>query len=128
MKSLPKFFVCLLIVLVAAPLDAAAASWMAMGMEAQTSADMTAEASSLQDKGAIGHQSHQHAMPGNDAASHHDADNCDEHCMNCSSHCFSSVAVASSALELDGEDQRLGNLISRALHRAYLLYRPPIAG
>ena len=119
MKSQPNIFICLLIVLIAAPLDSAAASWMAMGMKSHSSADMM-------DAGE--HQAHRHAMPAEgEPSTHHDADNCDEHCMNCSSHCFSSVAIATSALAFDADNQRLLNFNSRALHRASALYRPPIA-
>lgn len=121
MKTLPNIPVFLLILLVAAPLDSAVASWMALGMEAHIATGMAAMSGDS--------VAHQHAVPGTgDSAAHHDAENCDEHCMNCSSHCFSSVVIASSALEFHADGQHPGSLSSQALYRAYLLFRPPIAG
>ena len=127
MKSLPNILVFLLIALVAAPLDSVAVSWMALGMESHAS-EHTA-----MDSGPV--HGHQHAR------SHADSDmasgvtsgvtsgeeDCDEHCMNCSSHCFTSLVIAASALEFPADGPLSASLTSRALHRASLLYRPPIA-
>jgi len=116
-----NILICLLILLVTAPLDTAVASWMALGMSSASQQDSMSVAEIAADAHA-GHSqemSHQH-----DA---HDEDVCDEHCMNCSSHCFSPglLSVASSYYQSD--QQVLGNLRSHALHRADLLFRPPIS-
>jgi hypothetical protein len=56
----------------------------------------------------------------------HGSEDCDDYCMNCSSHCSSTAIIPSSSspFELDRKFDRIitGNTFSRA----YLLYRPPI--
>ena len=123
MTAKSNIFICLLIVLVAAPLDTAVASWMALGMSTATQQD------SMATQGVhAGHSqemSHQHSA--HDTHAEHDEEVCDEHCMNCSSHCFSPGLLSVAASDYNRDQQVIGNLRSHALHRADLLFRPPIS-
>ncbi|MEX0902281.1 MAG: hypothetical protein WDZ76_06090 [Pseudohongiellaceae bacterium] len=116
----------MLILLLAAPLNYGALSWMAMNMPESTGQAVHIET------GMTG--KHHHAMTSEDALRdtgsdrhHDDMAECDEHCMNCSTHCFSSVAVASTLDDGPKAVRRLHRAIpGDILNRASLLFRPPI--
>ena len=56
----------------------------------------------------------------------HDADDCDEYCMNCSNHCSSTAIVTTSAHPF-ALDRKFSRAASADLStRATLLFRPPI--
>jgi len=120
MTAKSNIFICLLIVLVAAPLDTAVASWMALGMSSVSQPDSMA-ANGVH-SGHSQEMDHQHS-----AHAEHDEEVCDEHCMNCSSHCFSPGLLSVAAIDYERDQQVIGNLRSHALHRADLLFRPPIS-
>ena len=115
-----------LILLLALPLNAGAASWMAMSM-----ADTDQAIKSLDTSMSPHHEHHSmssdHIQSMDVAAEHeHDSGDCDEHCMSCSSHCSGS-GIASSGADF----QNLGNPLASTvtgfkLTREYLLLRPPI--
>lgn len=125
MKSYRNRLVALLVLLVALPLNTAAASWMSLGMPGHDAA-LTASL----DLNAAGPNHHA------DGVHHHEpaaldsqetgADECDDHCMNCSTHCFSAALVA-----ITGESANPVGYVSApseggSLSRAYPLFRPPI--
>ena len=120
MTAKSNIFICLLIVLVAAPLDTAVASWMALGMSSVSQPDSMA-ANGVH-SGHSQEMDHQHS-----AHAEHDEEVCDEHCMNFSSHCFSPGLLSVAAIDYERDQQVIGNLRSHALHRADLLFRPPIS-
>ena len=116
-----------LIVLLALPLNAGAATWMAMSMA--ESGEVTEV---LDSSDSLHHDHQQHmSMGGNhsldiDSNHEHDSEDCDEHCMSCSSHCYSSSITSAVA---DFQNQRslhASKIFGVKLTREYLLYRPPI--
>ena len=133
-----NFIISLLILLVAAPLDTAATAWMVTGMGAVT--HVNAQVVDLDDLGDINEKdssmaqsSHHHeggyALNTSKTAtdSHHDdAEICDDHCMNCSTHCFSSALVTASSDFLGTEKHFASTFTGDTSDRAYLLFRPPI--
>ena len=114
-----------LIVLLALPLNAGAATWMAMSMAE------TGEVTEVLDFSDSLHNDHQqHMSMGSnqslDSNHEHDSEDCDEHCMSCSSHCYNSSITSAVA---DFQNQRslhAGTILGVKLTREYLLYRPPI--
>ena len=124
---LKKPLIMSLIVLLALPLNAGAATWMAMSMaESGQVAEMLDSSDSL-------YHNHQQQMGfgsnlslDSDSNHEHDSEDCDEHCMSCSSHCYSSSITSAVA---DFQNQRslhTCTLSGVKLTREYLLYRPPI--
>lgn len=127
---LKRTLILSLIAILALPVNAGAATWMAMSM-----ADGDEFAPTL-DSSADLHAGHQHAMNmGNNQSSdsaaqqkhdQHDAEDCDEHCLFCSSHCSSS-GIASTATDFDSQRNLQACVVTGfKLTREYLLYRSPI--
>ena len=59
-------------------------------------------------------------------AHYHGAEECDDYCMNCSSHC-SSTAIISSPSDAYDFDRKFGRATAvDTSSLVYLLYRPPI--
>lgn len=124
MKSTKYLIVLLLMLLTAFPLNAVTAGHVAgaPGYEMVDSNGVESPA---------GDHVH-HASPvashagGMHDASDHDADECNDYCMNCLMHCMSEL---SSVVLIDffALDEPLSFYLDGSrLSRAYLLYRPPI--
>jgi|GEM_PF-4365284 len=142
---------------VAAPLDTAVASWMALSMSSVDAHTTQSHLANPIDHSIGHHNDHPYDHPidqmGHMAMSHtghsdsepqhlalhdslesesikphsdHDGELCDEHCMNCSSHCFSPGILSLVADFHESQRQVLNTPISTVLHRAGSLYRPPI--
>ena len=116
-----------LIVLLALPLNAGAATWMAMSMaESGEVTEVLDSSDSLQ------HDHQQHMSMGSnqslDSESNHehDSEDCDEHCMSCSSHCYSSSITSDVAVFHNQRSLHASKTTGVILTREYLLYRPPI--
>lgn len=58
----------------------------------------------------------------------HSAAECDEYCMNCSSHCTSTAIVSSGSIFLAPASQPHRFASGTTADRAFLLFRPPIPG
>jgi len=116
-----------LIVLLALPLNAGAATWMAMSMA--ESGEVTEV---LDSSNSLHHDHQQHMNMGSkqslDSESNHehDSEDCDEHCMSCSSHCYSS-SITSAVVDFQNQRSlHASTTPGVTLNREYLLYRPPI--
>jgi len=101
------------------------------GMSAVASAAPSADAASMQvSEPAAGHPLHAVEMssPGHAmmAAHDHDAAECDEYCMNCSSHCYTTAIVSSGSSSPHSASLSTGLESGDTADRAYLLFRPPI--
>lgn len=125
MKSNRNLIIACLILLLGLPLEAAAASWMSRGVtehDAGLHADPDLAATgSHHHVGAAYHlgDQHQHSMT---PVEH----NCDDDCMNCSSHCFSAALVSVAGAAPDRTESVSAPPGGNSLSRAYLLFRPPI--
>ena len=116
-----------LVVLLALPLNAGAATWMAMSMAE------SGEVTEVLDSSASPQHDHQHHMSMGSNQSHdsdsdheHDSEDCDEHCMSCSSHCYSSSITSDVADYQNLRSRHASTTLGVTLTREYLLYRPPI--
>jgi hypothetical protein len=116
-----------LVVLLALPLNTGAATWMAMSMaESGEVTEVLDSSDSLQ------HDHQQHMSMGSnqslDSESNHehDSEDCDEHCMSCSSHCYSSSITSDVAVFHNQRSLHASKTTGVILTREYLLYRPPI--
>lgn len=146
MRRKSKLLVFLLIPLLVAPIDTALASWMALGMGSGTVPASIPHAVQHSDMAQHQHahiahvaakqmDAVHHAMmelavfvhsDADDSVAHHDEADCDEHCMNCSSHCFSPGLLSSPGDSFLRLQQERHALLSHTRQRADTLYRPPI--
>jgi len=116
-----------LIVLLALPLNAGAATWMAMSMAE------TGEVTEVLDSSDSLHHDHQQHMNmgskqslDSESNHEHDSEDCEEHCMSCSSHCYSSSITSDVANYRNQRSLQASATPGTTLTRKYLLYRPPI--
>lgn len=138
-KSPQKVISLLLALVLVAPVNAGAATWMALSMNSTiNSVDasvITATASSTQhmvDDSHDHHSSHAHTthmahdLEQIDQNHEHDDEDCNEHCVSCANHCSSLGILSDNFMlsDLTKQSQRFesGNLNSFS----DLLYRPPI--
>jgi hypothetical protein len=126
-QMLKRPLILSLIVLLALPLNAGAATWMAMSM---TESGEAVELLEYSDN--LHHEHQQHMSMGSnhsldsDSNHEHDSEDCDEHCMSCSSHCYGS-SITSAVADFQNQRSLHASTISGVkLTREYLLYRPPI--
>lgn len=121
-----RYIITALVLLMLAPLNAGASAWMAESSP-MVETDEVAMAEMLMpghDHGAMmGSSEKQSMMDAHD----HDAEDCDDYCMNCSNHCSSTAIVPSSSniFELDRKFNR--TITGDTSSRASLLFRPPIS-
>ncbi len=137
MRSRCKMLVLLLVALLVAPSDTALASWMALGMASHSSIGEQAAADEHRSVTQHSHVSHTVDNPQpaqemvqttqSDRNSHHDEADCDEHCMNCSSHCFSPGLLTSASAAFLKSIQERHALPAQTLQRADGFFRPPIS-
>ena len=120
---LKNTLVSLLIVLLAAPLDAGAAAWMAMSMDQPDQPAMTMQDGSVH-RMAMAEAVDSAAAP---LAHDHDEVDCEEHCLSCHNHCSSAAIVSSSQDSLVPAHLHTGFRSAAALNRIDLLFRPPIS-
>jgi hypothetical protein len=122
-----KALISLLVLLLVAPLNASAASWMAMSM---SHSDLHQQHAVSEDAG------HNHHKAGSQMATHDDAQSgqhhehtaadCEEHCASCTNHCSSLGIVTSAEGLIDTERSVVGMLFGAPSNRFELLFRPPI--
>ena len=119
--------ISLLVLLLVAPLNASAASWMAMSM---SSSDHHMQLASLSDVDHDIHSLHPHIDSHGDPKSaqphEHDAADCEEHCASCTNHCSSLGIVTTTQGRIDTEVGVTGMLIGAPSNHFELLFRPPI--
>ena len=121
-----RYIVTALVLIMLAPLNAGASVWMAESSSV-VDADEVAVAQmhmAGHDHGAMMGSGQKQAMMD---AHDHGSEDCDDYCMNCSNHCFSTAIIPSSSniFALDRKFDR--TITGNTLSRAYLLYRPPIS-
>ena len=136
--------ISLLVLLLAAPLNASAASWMAMSMG---NSDHHMQHASHGDSDHTHHvdqrvepfpssldvqSSHtndslgSHSDPQSAQHHEHDAADCEEHCASCTNHCSSLGIVTTTQDRIDTEGNVTGMLIGTPSNHFELLFRPPI--
>jgi len=124
MKSTKNLIVLLLMLLTAFPLNAVTAGHVA-GAPGHEMVDSNGVASQAGDHVHHDSPAANHAGITHDA-SDHDADECNDYCMNCLMHCMSELSSV-AFIEFSALDEpRSFYLDGSRLSRAYLLYRPPI--
>jgi hypothetical protein len=103
------------------PVNAGASSWM----------DESSSVVKSEEMHMAGHD-HEAMMdseqkPSSMDAHDHGSEDCDDYCMNCSTHCTSAAIIpsSSSTFELDRKFNR--SITGYTSSYAYLLYRPPIS-
>ncbi|MCB1666280.1 MAG: hypothetical protein KDI28_10895 [Pseudomonadales bacterium] len=128
-----KFLSIALTLLLSLPLNAWSASWMA-GAAAESSEALAVHHQMVMSHDRQAHDNTAHhammdasSLPESIADAHsHAADNCDEQCMNCVSHCFSSGIASEFSSVLNSVYHVPQTSAGLPLERAFLLYRPPI--
>lgn len=120
-----RYILSLLILIMLAPLNVGASAWMAKSFSV-----IDADDAAITQMHVVGHD-HQAMMNSGQKQSmmdahNHSAEDCDDYCMTCSNHSYSSAitSFSNTTRELDRKFS-LAN-VSYTLSRAYLLYRPPI--
>lgn len=126
----------LLVLILASPLNAGVATWMAMSMDEssmdESSMDESGQAGMTDPSLHLSHNAHSASMDRDaaaesGAAAHdHDSADCEEYCASCSNHC-SSTAIVSSQSNLFARDQLAARFFPGVtLHRHDTPFRPPI--
>lgn len=120
-----RYIVTALVFVMLAPLNVVASAWMT-----QSSSVIAADETAMAQEHMMGHDHEAMTSSGQKQAMmdahEHDAEDCDDYCMNCSSHC-SSTAIPTSANDIIELDQKFNKILSgETSSRSYLLFRPPI--
>lgn len=121
-----------LMIVLALPLNAWSAAGMALAM-GESAAPVSSHHEATSHDASPGAMHHHAGMAGQvhtqDAAATdqtQNSDDCDEHCMNCVSHCFGSGIVSAFFSVLNVGYHFPQTTAGLPLERAFLLYRPPI--
>ena len=130
-----KAIAFVLVALLIAPLNAGAASWMALSMvesqaEHSQQADVAAETDLVSSNHEMHMAAHHHKMKeGLHDSQHgnHDAEDCEEHCLSCSNHCSSLGIVADQSQRFDLASHQSGLETNPTSSHSDLLLRPPIS-
>lgn len=135
MTKKPNLLIALLILVVAAPLNTKVASWMEPGMASLTWDEPTTTTPTLSAHDHTAPVAHHHAGHFSEAQDQdmgigevNQAEECDDHCMNCISHCFSAAIVDLTPGNSVSPENFSSAVGGSSMSRKYLLFRPPRSG
>lgn len=119
-----NFLFAFLILLTAIPQSLPAAAWMGAAMATEGMAAHAEGMAAIAGDPVHAMMTHQSADTGVGQPGMDESD-CDNHCMNCTTHCFSAALAALSPQAPFQPEARVERSVGHSRTRTYLLFRPP---